>query len=547
MRKTMTLIAMLAVTIVISCDEGGSTVVSEVSEEATTDTFVSDEKMEEPTPEVVTDEGPDEIATEEIAFEDITPDKVPPVVVKTEPANEQTGVPIPFVVKVTFSEAIRFKETVDANTFQVTDVNGQALKGDFSYDEATFTVTWTPKVGTVFMIASPYRVTLTSLIQDKAGNHLDNYYTFSFATTLPLKYEEDYKPIAEKYAPVIFQATAKATPQFDYLTSYDFDGQWAAKLKEAAIKKATEIPSWVYWDVVETKTHYFIRYSFYYPLHAGESGGSDAFSNDLSGATVVVAKRPVEAPVAVETYFGRRDVEEIVSFITKESGLVPAGGSPDVYLFDAMMTQEELFPSNRYLAYLTASSHQSCLWNWYPPYDPTSQRCRLNDGIKSTLSVVKYVYGDGKASTIKKGANGFPASLEGVSYGLRALMNEWWVRRDHVGEDSIFSATYQYEAPEGHAGSGMTLPQTFVDSVNPVSANKGRPPWAWAWNPGNGKFVPGADLRGVYFLDPAYYFAKRHKVEIGMHPVTKQGFSDQYCFNPYLLVDQRGKDPDCTP
>ncbi|MCX7635143.1 MAG: Ig-like domain-containing protein, partial [Syntrophales bacterium] len=444
----------------MACDEGGTSLPLDLGVETAPDVLTSDEATVEAEPEVLADETPQDISQEEMVFEDITPDKVPPEVVKTEPANEQTGVPIPFVIKVTFSEAIRFKETVDASTFQVTDMNGQAVKGDFSYDAATFTVTWTPKAGTVFLLASPYRVTLTTTIQDKAGNHLKDYYSFSFSTSLPPKYEEDYKPLAAKYAPVIFQATAKTAPQFDYPTSYDFDGQWAAKAKEAAIKKATEIPAWVYWDVVETKTHYFIRYAFYYPLHMGETGGSDAFSNDLSGATVVVAKRPVEAPVAVETYFGRKDVEEIVSFITKESGLVPQDGSPDAFLFDALMTQEELFPSNRYMAYLTASSHQSCLWNWYPPYDPTSQRCRLNDGIKATLSVVKYTYSDGTATALKKGASGFPATAEGVSYGLRSLMNEWWVRRDHVGEDSIFSATFTYEAPEGHAGSGMTLPQT---------------------------------------------------------------------------------------
>jgi hypothetical protein len=536
---------------VLACDSGGTVTTPDVDGDVTEDEAVADlapSDLQGDAPEATVDAETVDVAGEEIVFEDILPDKTPPEVVKTEPANEQGGVAIPFVVKVTFSEAIRFKETVDKNNFQVTDINQQPINGDFTYDEPTFTVTWTPKVGTVFMLATPYHVTLTTTIQDKAGNHLKDYYSFSFSTALPAKYDEDYKPLAAKYAPAIFQATAKAAPQFDYPTAYDFDGQWSAAAKENAIKKATGVPSWVYWDAVETKTHYFLRYAFYYPLHFGVSAGSDQFSNDLSGATVIVAKRPVPTPVAVETYFGRNDVEEIMSFITSDSGLIPAGGSRASYLYDGLMSRGELFPSDRYLAYLTASSHQSCVWNFYPNEGPGANRCKLNDGIKATLSVVKYAYGDGAAGILQKDATtGFPAAAEGISFGLRSLMGEWWVRRDHVGEGSIFSATYSYEAPEGHPGNGMLLPQTFIDSIDPASDDKGRPSWAWAWNPGNGMFVPDADLRGVYFLDPAYYFAKRHKVTIGVNPTTKEGYSDQYCFNPYLLVDQRGKDADCTP
>ena len=82
-------------------------------------------------------------------------DETPPFVVSSDPANEATGVAIPFVLHVTFSEAIRFEATVDRTTFRVYDINGIQLDGDLSYDEETFTVTFTPAEGTVFIRHRP--------------------------------------------------------------------------------------------------------------------------------------------------------------------------------------------------------------------------------------------------------------------------------------------------------------------------------------------------------------------------------------------------------
>ena len=497
--------------------------------------------------EVTDDPAPVDIAGEEIVFEDIIPDKTPPEVVKTVPANEASNVAVPFTIQVTFSENIRFKETVDASTFQVTDVNGQALAGEVpTYDELTFTVTWTPKAGVSLLLGSPYKVTLTTVIQDKAGNHLKDYVSFSFSTVLPAKVNESYAGLAAKYSPLIYQATSKTTPQFDYPTSYDFDGQWKALLKETAIKKAVEIPAWVYWDVVETKTHYFLRYAFYYPIHAGSSG-NDNFSNDLSGVTVVVEKRPTERPIAVETYYGRNDIEEMLSYITSESALVPDPTKPTAVLADGVLSQAELFPGGHFQSYLRSATHQSCAWA-VVAYNQ-QDRCVLTASDKKNLPIIQMVYSDGTAGSFKKGTDGFPTSTtDAVSYGLRSTMGDWWVRRDHYESSSqapIFSAPFTYAAAEGQPGNGMELPATFVDSINPASSYKGRPPWAWGWEPGNGvDYLPIG--RGIYYIDPQYFFAKRHKVSVGMN-AQKVGWSDAYCFNPYLLVDFRGKDADCSP
>lgn len=483
--------------------------------------------------------------SEDLHFQDLLVDNTPPKVVKTEPADGAQGVSVPFVIRVTFSEPIRFKETVDKNTFRVRDLDDKPIAGTYTYEEATNTVVFTPDPGAKIMLASPYRVALSTIIQDKAGNGLADWYYFSFSTALPPDMGA-YEALAAKYAPVIYQATRKEAPHFDYLTSFDFDGNWMALDNYDAIKKATAVPSYVYYDVVETKSHFFIRYGYFHPLHFGLLGG-DAFGNEMAGATVVVAKYPDERPIAVLTYFPAGDQEEVRSYVTEESGIV--GGQPPAYYgVNFVFPEAQLFPGGRYLAYLTANTHESCLWNHTTKENFLDQRCQLTEGEKTGLSIVQYVYDSGAPDTLKKEGGSFPAAKQDVRYGLRLVLQDFWTRRDQVGTDTVFTVNVDYEAPEGRPGNGLHLPSAFLDPVNPASPYKGRPPWAWTWQATTfGDFFVYQMPRGTCFLDPAFFFMKRHRLTANWNWDTKEGYSGDYCFNPYLLIDQRQVDPACKP
>ena len=201
-----------------------------------------------------------------------------------------------------------------------------------------------------------------------------------------------------------------------------------------------------------------------------------------------------------------------------------------------------MFPSGHYLGYLSSKSHESCSWV-YESTNPADFRCKLNAGIKDGLKIVRYVYSDGTADALKAEAGSFPAAKDPVSYGLKSWLKEWWVRRDLVGEDQMYDGTFKYESPEGGLGNGTVLPRTFMDSVAPASTYKGHPPWSWKWAP-NGGFV---DLpMGTYFMDPAYFFAKRHFITPDLNADAKTGYSTEYCFNQFLKVDHRGIDPLCS-
>jgi len=155
-----------------------------------------------------------------------------------------------------------------------------------------------------------------------------------------------------------------------------------------------------------------------------------------------------------------------------------------------------------------------------------------------------FAYTGGTAGTLNAP---FPYSnAEGseVGYGLRLLINDWWVRRDATGVDGMFSSTIEFDPPEGLAGSGLLMPGSFKGSPNPAQAG-GKSPWRWTWEPAVASaynyYVEFPE--GTFFVHPAYYFARRHRLTLS---ADAGGYSGAYCYNPYLFVDQRGQSADCA-
>jgi Zn-dependent protease with chaperone function len=76
--------------------------------------------------------------------------------------------------------------------------------------------------------------------------------------------ETDYE-IAALYAPVFRQALGDS-PRHDYITRFDFDGDWTGDNNwDNAGDEGYALPSTVYFNVIETRTHYFIHYSVFHP------------------------------------------------------------------------------------------------------------------------------------------------------------------------------------------------------------------------------------------------------------------------------------------
>lgn len=108
------------------------------------------------------------------SFETAGPDTTAPTVAGTIPAEGATNVSRNTPIMVAFSEPVK-PETVNSGTFVVSG----GVKGSYEYDPATFTATFVPSVTLARDVE--YQVTMTSGIQDLAGNGLEAK-TWKFST-----------------------------------------------------------------------------------------------------------------------------------------------------------------------------------------------------------------------------------------------------------------------------------------------------------------------------------------------------------------------------
>jgi hypothetical protein len=118
----------------------------------------------------------------------------------------------------------------------------------------------------------------------------------------------------------------------------------------------------------------------------------------------------------------------------------------------------------------------------------------------------------------------------GTTYQLHNLTSTLWVRRVQFADEAIWAdgEKFDYDAPVTRVdlGTGFSLPKKLRgdDGKDP---NSGEPPWAW--EDGEAENLP----RGSWFIDPAWALAQRFDM-------PGEGWSDKYCWNPYLGIDNRG-------
>ncbi len=125
--------------------------------------------------------------------------------------------------------------------------------------------------------------------------------------------------IAARFAPVFYQALGD-TPRSDYITNFDFDGDWRGDNNwDHADKKEFSLKAYIYYAISETGSHFFIHYAVFHPrdykggerkgallselMRKGADHGGKydptglaeeaalAHENDMEGCLIVVAKK----------------------------------------------------------------------------------------------------------------------------------------------------------------------------------------------------------------------------------------------------------------
>ncbi len=114
--------------------------------------------------------------------------------------------------------------------------------------------------------------------------------------SLALGEDAGSRAVADRWAPVIYQDVADGPwndpdmRRLDLLTTVDFDGTLdpTDNVENATAGDAPMRPA-LYYDIVESETHYFILYSFFHPVDWDEWGLVD-HENDMEHAWLVVEK-----------------------------------------------------------------------------------------------------------------------------------------------------------------------------------------------------------------------------------------------------------------
>jgi hypothetical protein len=476
-------------------------------------------------------------------------------VVSHTPTTGQAGTPHLVTFEITFNLPIK-QASILAYTVKVLRDGVEELPGSFAVDGAKVTFTATDPVPP----ASRVEVQLTNLVQAQKGPSLLKGYTFYFYTA---GYDgmAPYAQLAARYAPDIRQGIDPTKGKYDLLRAPDFDDDWDATNNATGFALT---PAWaeVGWSVTETKSHYYIGYVYYWPQRTASAPWTE-YDNDVSGAIVTVAKVPTERPVALTTWFSTPIGEEMWGWVTDDADLLPQGFTPEQAGMRGVLPAQSLFPDaaqgdtfgcegvegctpRRFPAYLTAASHQSCMW--LDGGDSTFDLCETGVTDKAQMKLIRYAPG-AKADFAKADGKAPDEALSTYNYALRSVFDDWFPHRGEVGDGFPFvsPAGFVYSPPDGRPkGDGAPMGSLWR---NTAAANEhGRPPWAWRWKPGtNATYY--AMPRGTPWLDPAFALVGRLggvEATTPWDPSAQKGISLDYCFAPFLFVDERGTEG-CSP
>lgn len=307
------------------------------------------------------------------------------------------------------------------------------------------------------------------------------------------------REVASRFAPIFYQALGDK-PRSDYITNFDFDGDWLGNNNwEHTDDKNFPLRAYVYYSISETQTHYFIHYAVFHPrdykggelkglilseiIREGTKRGGKhdptglmaeagvAHENDMEGLLIVVAKKAnnPDRVVFVETFhhdnfspYVPGDAAQGFGTFKTDDGHVLIYIEPKGHGIEAYSGNEKQTANKEFLIYKFAGKAEDPDVHSEGPvgYDLLP--------IQTTLWPRAKVSSENKGGTYASAHNYGELSISVVQANGRIA-----VKKIKVGEIG--------EAYAGDTG-GM---------------NMARPPWAWFDKRRR------SDPLGLWFFDPA--------------------------------------------
>ena len=249
--------------------------------------------------------------------------------------------------------------------------------------------------------------------------------------------------LAEHWAPVFYHDTDDKDYEADYITAFDFDGDFISDNNwENLHKPGSSLGAVIYYSVISTSTHHFILYADFHPRDWSKNCNIPFFGgcheNDMEGAMVVV-RRSDDKPMGTFELLYTEAHNTLHIFrndknITKKWN--PAVESTKVTFEDG--SHPEL--------YVESKGHGVCALYYNGPshcqhsVDETPPEFGGGDGV---------VYRYGATAGIPESGND-----QHVPYKLKPIKDTIWKRRyDICDSGCTFDKTFEYD--------GVTLPKAF--------------------------------------------------------------------------------------
>lgn len=465
-------------------------------------------------------------ATEEVT-EDVVDEEVveyPPLAFVTNPEDGATFVALDAVVEVRFNQPMNALRFIPSN-IRLSETHNDPLERVITYDPDTYTLSVSPpEEDGLLRPVTPYEFRLADVIASVSGESIGDPFRMEFSTT-GYPGRVFLRQLAEAYAPVVYQQVEDQA--LDTFARIDFDGNL---IPSDNLENADE-PNYgfIYYDVIESVSHYFITYMLYYPGSVPREGVT--YEHDIVSLQVVVRKDPTD-PLGELRAFSTFYHENLNTWAIENSWYDEGDNVDDNDEdIEARLTTEYLVDDRHVSIFIESGRHAVCL----PNASTLAGPCAPDDGETAPFEpeTVGLIYGVAEAATrIGDGPN------NALTYSLRSFVEEFWALRNRVdGDDAVFGGEFAYRPPVINEETEETRPG--AGEYFPTALNADNADGQW----GDLPFIVNVSRertdQGVWYVDPAW-------ANNAMFAFP-ESFSPDYCFNPYLDIDVRDETRGCTP
>lgn len=328
------------------------------------------------------------------------------------------------------------------------------------------------------------------------------------------------RTIAARFAPVFRQALG-SDPRYDYITRFDFDGDWQGDNNWANAGDETyRLAGSVYFNVSETETHYFIHYAAFHPRdYKGGTVGGVLMSEVLREAAARHGHYDPTGLAQSAVLAHENDMEGALVVVRKARGLFGR----------ARLEFVETLAHNQFLQYhvgsgdpgVTAEDEHAVLYIEPKGHGIEGYHGGAQDQA-AEAGVATYRYtGTARVPTDQSGF---------VGYDLVPLTEALWPAA-RAGHSGIYGGTFDYTSwtvQTRAATGGVTDHDVALGELGAVfngtvgGRNMARPPWGWFDQ-------DETDQRqGAWFLTPAETVRRHFSLD--------DEFSTIYVHHPALEI-----------